>query len=300
MAHISLRQLSAFVAVAEMKNFNKAAENLCLNSSTVSNLIAELEDRLEFPLFIRTTRKVGLSEKGREFLPYASSILRQFRVAEAAAVELRDRNIRLVRVAAPQVVAATLLPEIIASYKKKHPDVKIHIVDSSILSLSDQISNGTADLAIGPEQAVSQGISVTPLFESKWVLWCHEDHELAQKIQARWSELSAYVICAAGADQESSLSSIINNLPPKDRFYISDMVESVTTALGLVSQNLTITMTPEFVESLGMYKKIKKLELVEPELSRKYVLYSLGDAWVSESVKEFTEFVKNYLKDTQG
>lgn len=299
MAHISLRQLTAFVAVAEAKNFNRAAESLHLSSSTVSNLIAELEDRIEFPLFIRTTRKVSLSKKGREFLPYATSILRQLRIAEAASIELRDRNIKLVRVAAPQVVAGTLLPEIIAAYTAHNPDVRIHIVDSPVISLSDQVVNGVADIAIGPEQPVADGISISPLFESRWVLWCHPDHPLASKKRVKWAELSPYFICAAGSDHEKSLAAVINTLPAKDRFNVSDIVDSVTTALGLVAQNLTIAMTPEIVEKLGMYRHLKKLDLIDPDFSRRYVLYSQSDLWVSEPVNEFAEYVKEFLKDYQ-
>lgn len=297
MPHISLRQLTAFVAVAEAKNFNRAAENLHLSPSTVSNLIAELEDRIEFPLFTRTTRKVALSAKGGELLPYATSTLRQLRIAEAAAIELRDLNAKIVRVAAPQVVAATLLPEMIVACTAENPDVRVHIVDSSVISLSDQVVNGTADIAIGPEQPVAEGISISALFESRWVLWCHPDHSLASKNQVKWSELSPYNICAAGSDHEKSLAAVINSLPPKDRFNVSDIVDNVTTALGLIAQNLTIAMMPEFVETLGIYRHIKKLDLIDPNLSRRYVLYSHSDLWVSESVKDFTEYAKTFLKD---
>lgn len=297
MAHISLRQLKAFVAVAEAKNFNRAAEVLHLSSSTVSNLIAELEARLEFPLFVRTTRKVSLSDKGREFLPYASSILRQLRIAEAASSELKDRNIKLVRVAAPQVVAGSILPRIIADYTSNNPDVRIHIVDSLVNQVSDQVFNGAADLAIGPEQPVAEGISVTTLFRSPWVLWCHPDHPLADKKQVKWSELSNTVLCSAGSDFEKSLASVINGLPVEDRFVVSDIVDNVTTALGLVAQNLTVTMTPEVVERLNMYSHLKKLYLVEPELSRNYALYSQGDLWVSDPVKDFAKYIQQSLAD---
>jgi hypothetical protein len=65
MARFSLRQLEALVAVADTKNFNRAGDYMHLSSSTISNLIAELEDRLGFPVFDRTTRKVSLTIAGR-------------------------------------------------------------------------------------------------------------------------------------------------------------------------------------------------------------------------------------------
>lgn len=197
--------------------------------------------------------------------------------------------------AAPQVVAATLLPEIIAAYRITHPDIRVHIVDAAVISLSDQIINGSADIAIGPEQQVNQGISVTQLFQSRWILWCHPDHPISAKTEVKWSELRPYVICAAGSDHEQSLASILNTLEPSERFHVSDIVESVTTALGLVSQNIALTMTPEFVDQLGIHQHLRKLPLSQPTLSRHYVLYSQSDMWVSDPVQGFADFVKQFV-----
>lgn len=296
MSRFSLRQLEAFIAVTEAKNFIRASENMHLSASAVSNLVADLEDRLGFSVFERTTRKVALTTRGREFLGYAKSVLSQLTIAEAAAIDLKEHNVSIVKVAAPQVVAASFLPKIIAAFMLDNPGVRVHIVDSSVTSLSDELLNGTADLAIGPEQEVSHGVSVNPLFESRWVLWCHPDHPLALKNEAKWSELSPYFISAAGDDHQHSLAPVINSLAPNERFNISDIVASVTTVLGLVSENIAIAMTPEFVENLGMHKHLKKLSLQEPELNRRYVLYSQSKLWVSEPVKAFTLFVNAYLE----
>lgn len=296
MTRFSLRQLQAFVAVTETKNFIRASESMHLSASAVSNLVADLEDRLGFSVFERTTRKVALSPRGREFLGYAKSVLSQLKIAEAAAIDLKEHNVSIVKVAAPQVVASAFLPKIIASFMVDNPGVRVHIVDSSVTSLSDELLNGTADLAIGPEQEVSHGISVNPLFESRWVLWCHPDHALASQTQAKWSELSPYFISAAGDDHQHSLATVLNSLAPHERFNISDIVDSVTTVLGLVSENIAIAMTPEFVEKLGMHQHLKKLSLHEPELHRRYVLYSQSKLWVSEPVKAFTQFIQTYLE----
>lgn len=56
--------------------------------------------------------------------------------------------------------------------------------------------------------------------------------------QIRWSELAPYTICAAGSDHEKSLASVISKLPPKKRFHVSEIVENVITALGIVAENI--------------------------------------------------------------
>jgi DNA-binding transcriptional LysR family regulator len=295
MAHISLRQLQAFVSVAETKNFNRAAESLHLSPSTVSSLIAELESRLEFNLFERTTRHVSLSSRGREFRPYAMSVLRQLKIAEGAAVELKRHSVRIVRVAAPQVVAASLLPKIIAGYIATRPDVRIHTVDSSVITLSDRIVAGDADIAIGPEQPVAKGLSATTLFESRWVLWCHPKHPAASMKKVQWAELAPYTICAAGPDHEQSLAAVIGKLPPKKRFQVSEIVDNVTTALGIVAANIAVTMTPEFVQNVAAHTHLVKRPLIQPSLTRRYVLYTQTDPWVPEAVKEFADYIQDFV-----
>src|SRR2546428_573153 len=69
--NITVRQLEAFIAVAQLEGFTRAAERVHLTQSAVSILIRELERQLRIQLFDRSTRKVQLTEAGKEFLPFA-------------------------------------------------------------------------------------------------------------------------------------------------------------------------------------------------------------------------------------
>ena len=76
----TLRQLKAFVLVAEQNSFTKAAEILCLTQSALSGLIKELEQNLDVKLFDRTTRKLHLSDAGSRLLPQARRVLNEMSV----------------------------------------------------------------------------------------------------------------------------------------------------------------------------------------------------------------------------
>lgn len=95
------RQLSAFIAAAQLGNFTLAAGRLNLTPSAVSNLISELEQGIGFTLFERTTRKIALTSDGRKFLPAALGAQRQFTIAAVAATDIASRTVDAVRVAAP-------------------------------------------------------------------------------------------------------------------------------------------------------------------------------------------------------
>src|SRR6218665_1172406 len=106
LTRITLRQLEAYAAVAELLNFHAAAERLGLTAQAVSQLVAELEAVLGFRLFDRTTRRVALSSAGRDYLASAETVLRHVRAAESTAADVRHRATGVVRVGAPLVLAA--------------------------------------------------------------------------------------------------------------------------------------------------------------------------------------------------
>ena len=103
LTRFTLRQIEAFIAVAEAHSFTVAASRLGLTAQAVSQLIAELEAILGFRLFDRTTRKVALSSARRDFLGSASTLLRHVHAADA----VRNRASGVVRVGAPLVLAST-------------------------------------------------------------------------------------------------------------------------------------------------------------------------------------------------
>ncbi|MFK7965868.1 MAG: LysR family transcriptional regulator [Burkholderiaceae bacterium] len=97
-----MRQLEAFVAVAELHTLSKASDRLALTAQAVSRLVAELESILGFRLFERTTRSVRLSAAGREFLASAETTLRHVRLTEKTADDVLNRASGILRIAAPK------------------------------------------------------------------------------------------------------------------------------------------------------------------------------------------------------
>jgi DNA-binding transcriptional LysR family regulator len=87
----TVRQLEAFVTVADEASFAAASRRLGLSASAVSQVVAELEGILGFRLFERTTRRVRLSAAGGVFLGTARAVLRRVIDAEKIASDLRNR-----------------------------------------------------------------------------------------------------------------------------------------------------------------------------------------------------------------
>lgn len=267
------RQLETFVVAAELHSFRQAALRLHLSPSAVSNLIAELESTLGFAVFERTTRSISLTPQGRRFLPSAQAVLWQLRQAGMTATDIRDSEIETVRMAAPLVVAAILLPRIMASLRQDS-GLRFRIIDTPVVWLADRVAIGEADLAIGPDRETPVGISRTGLAPTSWVLWCRPDHPLAQQHQVAWHALAEVDVFAAGRDHEER---VWPQLVERDHGRVPGrvhVVEHITTALGLAAAGHGVTFSPDYVAPLARSFGLVNCKLVEPELVRELSLYA--------------------------
>ena len=269
----TLRQLEAFVAVAELLSFKAAGERLALTPSAVSQLVAELEALLDFRLFERSTRQVALLPAGQEFLGSARAALEQMRRAELAASDVRHRAAGVVRVAAPLVIAALMLPPALADYRTRRPKVVVRLVDAPVEQLVDCVDSGEADLAVGPDRACGESVRREPLFDSPWVLWCRPDHPLAARRELRWTALRGVPLVASGRDHERHLEAARPDLPVHERLASIEVVQQISTALGMAAAGLAATVSPAYVGAMAERLGLVMRRIVAPEVMRQVCLY---------------------------
>lgn len=123
----ALEGVEAFLHVAQHRNFRKAASDLGVTPSAISQAVRTLEAQIGAALFIRTTRSVGLTEAGERFLSRAKPAFEELLAARQAAQGLGERPAGLLRITAPPSVVPTLLEPLIASFCRAHPEVEVEI-----------------------------------------------------------------------------------------------------------------------------------------------------------------------------
>jgi len=269
----TIRQLEAFVAVAEAHGISAAAGRIGLTAQAVSQLIAELEGHVGFRLFDRTTRSVALTTSGRDFLASAETVLRHLRAAESTASDIRNRASGVVRVGAPLVIAATALPTAIADYRTLRPKVRIHIHDVPVDGLVEAVAAGDVDIAIGPDRSVGDDVLRAPLFDSPWVLWCAPSHPLAALQRLHWKDLHGHALVSAGRDHERSVAQMMLTQPDDSRVMPVEVVDNVTTALGLAAHGVAATLAPAYVGAVADAMGLVMRRVHGPETIRKVCLY---------------------------
>jgi len=129
----ALDGVEAFLSVAAHKSFRKAAAELGVTPSAISQAIRALEARVGAALFIRTTRSVGLSEAGERFLARAKPAFEELVAASEVARDLGARPSGLLRITVPRAVVPFLLEKLIASFCAEYPEVEVEIAASKDL-----------------------------------------------------------------------------------------------------------------------------------------------------------------------
>jgi DNA-binding transcriptional LysR family regulator len=300
LTRFTLRQIEAFMAVAEVHSFTVAASRLGLTAQAVSQLVAELEGVLGFRLFDRTTRKVSLSSAGRDFLNSAATLLRHVHAADSAADDVRNRASGVVRVGAPLVLASIALPAAIRDYQKQRPKVVVRVRDVPVDQLVDRVASGDVDLSIGPDRPSGDTVTATPLFDSAWVLWCTPSHPLGRRRSAiRWSDLAGVAIVAAGRDHEHSVAQMHLETPAGTRVTPVDVVDNISTAMGIAAQGLAVTLAPAYVGVLARSFGLAMRRVVAPESVRKVCLYAPVSRTASPAAEGFAEFLTAWMRDWQ-
>lgn len=296
LTRFTLRQIEAFNAVAEAHSFTLAAARLGLTAQAVSQLIAELEAILGFRLFDRTTRSVVLSSAGRDFLGSASTLLRHVHAADSAADDVRNRASGVVRIGAPLVLASTALPSAMSEYQTMKPKVVVRIRDVPVDQLVDRVASGDVDMAIGPDRHTGDAVSALPLFDSAWVLWCARSHPLAGRRNAiRWSELAGVAIVSAGRDHEHNVAQMHADVPAGSRVMPVDVVDNISTAIGIAAQGLAVTLAPAYVGVMAKPAGLIMKRVVQPESVRKVCLYTPASRALSPAAEGFAAFLGPWI-----
>ena len=186
----ALDGVEAFLSVAQHRNFRKAAAELAVTPSAISQAVRTLEARVGAALFIRTTRSVGLTEAGERFLSRAKPAFEELVAASEAARDLGQRPAGLLRLSAPRAVVPLILEPVIASFCQAYPEIELEIAASEEMV---DVAAGGFDAGIRLGQFIAPdmvAVRLTPPFP--FVVVGSPDYLRGQKLPERIDDLRGH------------------------------------------------------------------------------------------------------------
>ena len=266
--NLSLRQLEAFVTVAAQGSFRRAAAVLGLAQPVVSRLIGQAEQTLGTRLFDRDTRRVEITAAGRELLPVAQRILRDFDASLSELGEFMAGRSGRVTVAALPSAGAALVPAAMVALRRTHPAVEFTLIEAPAEALLAAVEEGRADLGLSVRPAPQQHLRYQPLLDDPMVLLCRADDPLAARGSVPWSVFAQRPFIASAP--ASSIRPITDAVFVQKRLALRPALEypSVTACGALVAAGLGITALPRLALGLMSMEGLAVVPLVRPQAAR--------------------------------
>jgi hypothetical protein len=294
--NITIKQLRAFVAVAQTGSFTVAAARLYLTPSALSLIIKEMEQILGLQLFERSSRHNRPTQVCEEFLPLAKKVLEDLDRAVESTQDLQQKKRGTVRVACTTLYAATLLPKLIRSYQEQFPGIKIFVLDSLNQQALQRVSIGEADFGIAPQRFTPPELTQHSLMKDRFCLLCPKDHPFAKRNSITWTQALREPFISLSEDFTSLLQSDLSKHSSEFILQPTHSVSLLTTALGMVEEGMGITVQPEYAVRLAPSFSLVARRLTKPVLYRQISLFARRGSVLSPAAESFRLFLSNALK----
>jgi DNA-binding transcriptional LysR family regulator len=201
---MTLEQMETFVAIYRSRSFQKAAEMLYIPQPTASHRIQQLEKELGKPLFLRGKREIKLTPEGEAFLPYALKAIGAV-VDGREAVELVRRGARgKLSIGCNNSFAACVLPEIMASFLAKYPDISVQVHTYAANELVRLIKNKEFQVAITRYSSNDSNLSYRLLYSEPTLLIVSSSHPMASASSVSLEEAVCEPVIAYPGDTQYS------------------------------------------------------------------------------------------------
>ena len=291
-------RLKAFCLVFELKSFSKAAEAKLMSQSAMSHLIKNLEEELGARLFTRKGKTVLPTSTGKLFYEHATRILEQYKRMDSELNAALNLVKGLLPIGASTTVASYVLPQLLYSFSRKYPDIRIELTVSNREKTVEDLLAGKIELGIVEGNIKNPLVAATEIAEDEIVLIASDEHPLGQGKAVTAADLEAHPF-------------IMPDIGSGTREFADDLFREA----GIAPEGIKISMTlgsPElirqmvqsglgisFVSKWSVFQAIKDgsikvLNLRGKRLRRKFYLISLEEEPSAIAAKTFAGFIKEY------
>jgi len=178
---MEMHQVRYFLALCEELNFTRAAERCHVAQPSLTRAIKQLEEEMGGALFHRERANTHLSELGRTLKPYLEQVYGRAEQAKQQAQEFIRLQKTPLRLGLMCTIAPTLLLDLVAAVRMRHPGIELHIVDEAAPALQERLVAGSLDVAVYalPSLADDERLHHMPLYREQFQIVMEPGHRLA-------------------------------------------------------------------------------------------------------------------------
>ena len=289
-----LRQLECFCAVARLGSFTKAAEEVGVAQSSLSEQIAKLEMGLASVLFERLARRIELTPAGEALLPRAQAVLQDAAALPQYLETVRAESGGVLRVGVIPTILPYLLAPRLSEFVEKFPGIDLHLREAPTAELIRQIEDGMLDIAILSIPVEGNNLVMRELFREKIHLAVPDFHILAsaEKVMLRRVSAERLLILKDGHCLRDETLTICDRA--RARFAAQFEADQFASIFELIRAGFGVSLVPEMARrgAAGC-----RLIPIEPKAMRRVGYVRLERRYVSRVMESFTGWLREASRD---
>jgi len=289
-----------FHAVARLLSFTKAAEALHMTQPAVTFQIRQLEEHFNTRLFDRTHNRISLTDAGSKVYEYADRIFELYGEMENAVREMTGEISGALTIGASTTIAEYMLPTLLGDFKKKYPEVTIHLKVSNSEGIVSMVENNAIDLGVVESPVGNKNLVVETCKRDQLVAIVPPGHPLQDAGAIKLSELLEFpFICREeGSGTREVINDYLNHLAD------CSSVLKITMELGspeAVKGAVEAGMGVSVVSRATIQKELRLGTLVElnlnPPLDRPFSFVHQKQKFRLRVMEELLEFARTYCDE---
>jgi DNA-binding transcriptional LysR family regulator len=243
--------LEAFVAIARLGSFSRAADYLSLSQTALSHRIRKIEAELGVQLLVRTTREVTLTKAGQALLPEVQSHLAHLADLYSDIRDQSRQKLERVSFACVPTVAHYYLPEILRRFSASQPGITINLYDVPVAQILELVRSGDVEFGISLIGAGQWDLDTRPICNEPYILLVHRDHPLANRGEVSRADLVGQPFVRIRT-QSSNRQLVEDGLGEfREGMVWRYEVQNAATAMSLVAAGAAVTVLPELTARLS-------------------------------------------------
>lgn len=287
--NFSIRDLEACLAVAELRNFSRAAERCHVSQSAFSMRISAIEETLGSRLFDRTTRSVEVTKEGAIFIDSARRLLTDFTDLVGNFQDHAHKRRGRIEIAALPSLAAAWLPAVFATFHENYPGITLVLHDIISEACLARVRDGTVDFALASSPPDGEDMESHLLSEEKFYLVCARDHALTRKGALKPRDLAEHPYISVM--RETSVRQSVERAMHPFKLQTFMELEHMATVAGMVQAGLGFAVMPEL--TLFQFNRpglvVKPLKI--PNLTRSIYVVRRKGKTLSAAASELYDFI---------
>lgn len=281
-----------FNVVSRHKSFSKAAQELFMTQSAVSQAISKLEKELEIQLFYRTSKGIGLTNDGKLLNEHINSALGIINVAEDKILEAKKLKTGQLRIGVGDTISRYFLLPYLEKFHFRYPGIKLNILNGTTSEICDFIKSGKADVGICNLPIQDQHLEIIPCKEIQDVFVCGEKYKRITTKPISLEYLMEMPLIFLERKSNSRL--FVEHFLKKRGFDVSPVFElgSHDLVLEFTKMNLGIScvikeFSKDYLEKGGLYEIMLEEEIPKRSIGICY----LKNVPLSHATKKFVESI---------